>query len=88
MGTAEAFKRIVPETFRKIAQVDSSTGVKLAAVYFNREDNAFFIEATRPMADGQHMPITFGPIPSDTFNSLASIMADVQDMNKKYFFLE
>ena len=82
------FDRIVPVEYRKIAQNDSPTGAPIAAVYFAKSLNQYYIQAQKVMPDGEYSTITIGPLPAHVFESLAHIMADVHGMDRRYYFLD
>lgn len=82
------FDRLVPTEYRKIAQNDSATGVPVAAVYFSKPANCYYLQAQKILADGSYSTITLGPLPAHVFESLAHILADVHGMERRYMYLE
>lgn len=82
------FNRIVPPEYRKVAQNDSATGVPVAAVYFAKALNLYYIQAQKVLPTGEYSTITLGPLPAHVFESLAHIMSDVHGMDRRYYYLD
>lgn len=78
------FKNLAPPGFRKIAQNDDRNGDILTVVSYNNMTLEFFIQ-TLTVNDEY---ITLGPLPRHTFYNVCAILADVEGMDKKYYFLD
>lgn len=81
---ANAFERLAPPEFRKIAQNDDQHGNVIAVVFHCALTNRFFIQTQAK--DGGFL--TLGPLPAHVFDNLVAIMGDVRDMEKRYLPLE
>lgn len=81
---ANTFEKLAPEGFSKIAQNDNMSGEVLAVVYYNKSKAEFFIQ----VMGANNEFITLGPMKAHIFHNLAQILADVKDMDGKYYPLE